>query len=151
MLTLAQSQIMAAMSEAETSVAELTEVFTMVNHHAQQLVQLTTEATSEPYQHHSQLLDQQTQHAVVGFQFHDQLAQRMSHVLQLLHQMAQILGDPERRNSRTDWAELQQYIQSQYTVSAEQTVHDAVMEGASAEQAAKQSSVAQPESDIELF
>lgn len=96
----------------------------------------------------------QMQGAIVAFQFYDKLSQRLSHVNHSLAALAQLVDDQAKLYSPYEWRALQQKIRSQYSMREEQAMFDAVLAGASIEDALHmlaQQAPAEETNDIELF
>jgi hypothetical protein len=96
----------------------------------------------------------QMQHAIIAFQFYDKLSQRLGHVSRSLEELAGLVGDQMRLYNPQEWRGLQQRIRSQYSMREEQAMFDALLAGASIQDAlrhmAEQAEVGS-DSDIELF
>jgi len=84
---------------------------------------------------HTQGIYGQMQHAIVAFQFYDKLSQRLNHASLSLEQLAELVGDPVRLNNPDKWHEFQQTIRKRYTTEADKIMFDAVLNGASLEDA----------------
>ena len=98
---------------------------------------------------------ERTMHAaIVSFQFYDRLIQRLSHVRDSLTALGALIGDSARVSSPGAWQDLRQMIWSSYSMESERVMFDALMDGASVEQAlallTKPGSAIQP-ADIDLF
>ncbi len=75
------------------------------------------------------------QEAIVAFQFYDKLAQRLHHVMRGLHDLAEVVDDPDRLYNPRAWHDLQQAIRERYSMREEQLMFEALISGASVEQA----------------
>ena len=72
---------------------------------------------------------------VVAFQFYDKLSQRMAHVSHSLAELGDLVGDQDRLFFPGEWHKLQMDIGSHYTMVEERQMFQAVMNGASVEEA----------------
>ncbi len=92
--------------------------------------------------------------AIVSFQFYDRMIQRLSHVRDSLTALGALVGDSARIASPGAWKDLREMIRSSYSMESERAMFDALMYGASMEQAlalvTKPGSASRPV-DIDLF
>jgi hypothetical protein len=92
--------------------------------------------------------------AIVSFQFYDRMIQRLSHVRDSLTALGALIGDSARISSPGAWNDLRKMIWSSYSMESERAMFDALMNGASMEQAlalvTKPGSADHP-TDIDLF
>jgi hypothetical protein len=96
------------------------------------------------------------QEVIVAFQFYDRLSQRLSHVSHSLESLANLVSDHGRLFNPHEWRALQQQIRSRYSMQEEQDMFDALLKGASIQEALEIMSKAGAAEcgaadDIELF
>lgn len=93
--------------------------------------------------------------AIIAFQFYDRLTQRLDHVTGSLQQLGDLIKDEDHINDPEGWKVLRDHIKSSYTLATEHVMFDAIMKGASIEEALEiyQTSIheEEPSDDIELF
>ncbi len=111
-------------------------------------------AYKEEILEHSQAIYGQMQQVIVAFQFYDKLSQRLNHASVSLGQMAELIGNPVRLHDPSEWLKFQQAIRMRYTTEADKVMFDAVLNGASLEEAIrilKEHEAQSTEDDLELF
>lgn len=84
---------------------------------------------------HGQDIYGQMQRVIVAFQFYDMLSQRLNHASGSLEKLAELIGNPVRLSNPDAWREFQQTIRARYTTEADKIMFDAVLNGASLEEA----------------
>lgn len=93
--------------------------------------------------------------AIIAFQFYDRLTQRLDHVTGSLEQLGDLIKDDTHLNDPDGWKNLRDHIRSSYTLATEHVMFDAIMKGATIEEALQiyQTSIheEEPSDDIELF
>lgn len=93
--------------------------------------------------------------AIIAFQFYDRLTQRLDHVTGSLQQLGDLIKDDAHLNDPQGWKTLREHIRSSYTLATEHVMFDAIMKGATIEEALTiyQTSIheEEPSDDIELF
>jgi predicted phage tail protein len=92
------------------------------------------------------------QKAISAFQFYDLLSQRFMHIRDNLNAVAEVMRAPDRQHPSM-WRQLNEKLQSVYSLEQEQTMYQALLSGLSAEKVVKQADVNKqdPCGDIELF
>jgi hypothetical protein len=75
------------------------------------------------------------QETIVAFQFYDRLSQRLHQIVNSLGMMSQLFADKQRLHNPYEWAELQDSIKSRYTIDADRIMFDALLAGATIEEA----------------
>lgn len=162
MLHLAVAQLDMAMREGDESIDTLSNSFTsmigevnIIASVAKTLEQpddnLEVEQTIEQ---HCDQVSAQMRAAIVAFQFYDKLSQRLSHVMHSLESLADLVGDRARLYHPYEWVGLQEKIRSRYSTPEEQDMFDALLGGASIQEAlqlCEQKRSARSDDDIELF
>jgi hypothetical protein len=92
------------------------------------------------------------QAAIIAFQFYDKLSQRLNHASNSLGSLGELIEEPGRLYSPYEWKGLQQKIKSKYTIAADKAMFEAILEGATVDEAlAAGEQQAQQDDDIELF
>lgn len=165
MLELAAGQIDAAMTESSSSVDVLTGTFTAM---ANCLQAMRAEVDALPdegeagrrkaaLQATGGEVDGMAHQAIIAFQFYDKLAQRLDHVCQSLGGLSELVRDTGRLYDPQQWAALQERIRSKYTMAEERGMFDAVMAGATVQDAlrdymaTRMAQVEESDGGIELF
>ena len=158
MLNLAVAQISNAMQDGDESVKTLTDSFTamMDNIAAIQSTAETLPAASrqrDDISRHCGAISSQMQTAIIAFQFYDKLNQRLGHLTDSLASLGDLVASPEQLYNPQAWKALQTGIKSRYTLEADKTMFDAILNGASIEEALRLSRThgKREEEDIELF
>ncbi len=146
MLNLAVAQISMAMHEGDDSVESLTTSFLGMVQSVDSISQATTSASPEtdfePVR--EDILNRCTsvqgkiQQSIVAFQFYDRLSQRLDHVRQALGALSDLVSDKSRLFNPTEWSALQSGIRSRYTMQEEQDMFEALLKGASIDEALEQ-------------
>lgn len=96
----------------------------------------------------------QAQQVIVAFQFYDQMSQRLNHASGSLEQLAELIGNPMRLCNPEEWRKFQQEIRVRYTSEADKVMFDAVLSGASLDDAIrifKEYEAEQAADDSDLF
>jgi len=165
MLELAAGQVEAAMRDSNTSVDTLMDTFTSM---AETLGSIDVALGTLPdtvgngmvkseIQENAKDVAQKVHHAIIAFQFYDKLAQRLDHVCQSLGGLSELVSDTGRLYDPQQWAALQERIRSKYTMAEERGMFDAVMAGATVQDAlrdymaARMAQVEESDGGIELF
>lgn len=162
MLNLAVAQISLAMKEGEDSVGALTSAFTdmvaKVNDISRVADSIQNIATDEDGRgsilNNCAHIQGNIQQTIVAFQFYDRLAQRLDHVQDALGRLSGLVADKARLYNPEEWSHLQAAIRSRYTMQEEQDMFEALLAGATVEQALDQVRTKLHQGDIddiELF
>ncbi len=144
MLDLAIAQISMAMYEGDDSVDSLTASFTRMVSSVNRIAEVVPDPGREGGAANEAILAQcdevraGMQHSIVAFQFYDRLSQRLEHVRTALAQLGRLVSDPTRLYNPGEWHLLQQQIRPKYSLSGEQRMFDALLNGASIEQALRE-------------
>ena len=75
--------------------------------------------------------------AIIALQFYDKLSQRLSHISHSLGSMAELINNPDQLFNPYEWHGLQEMIKSKYTNETDRAMFDAILNGASVEEAIK--------------
>ena len=141
MLNLAVAQISMAMHEGEDSVSALTGSFTGMVSTVERIAQIAREGIDESDPAQAGILAECAQiqsgmqQSIIAFQFYDRLSQRLEHVKQALEQLGGLVSDSARLYNPGEWNALQAHIRSRYTMREEQEMFDALLRGASIDEA----------------
>ena len=163
MLNLSVAQIDMAMRQSDDSIDALTNSFTSMVEHVNFIAQAATQikgdenrSTVEGIQNNCQEVIGNMQHSIMAFQFYDKLSQRLDHVNHSLTSLAELVSDQSKLYNPAEWVNLQSKIRSRYTMQEEQDMFDALLKGASIEEALdlcrdKVNHMTSSQEDIELF
>jgi len=163
MLSLAVAQIEMAMNQSDDSIGALTSTFTSMVEQTQKISAATenisTEGNEGPVaeiQGQCAELANSVNHSIVAFQFYDKLTQRLDHVNHSLNALAELVSDQSRLYNPQEWMGLQGSIRGRYSMVEEQEMFDALLSGASVEEALeicreKVNEVANSADQIEFF
>lgn len=139
MLNVAASNIERTMKDGDESVTVLADLFTSMMGNVQAIAKASENLAEGPEketiaQNHATVSDKMNA-AIVAFQFYDLLTQRLSHVCNSLASLAELINDPGRLYNPYEWFGLQEIIKSKYTVPADRAMFDAILNGATVEEA----------------
>jgi hypothetical protein len=165
MLELATGQVDAAMRDSNSSVDTLMDTFTSM---AATLSVIDSALGTLPdtvgngmvkseIQEGAKLISQKVHQAIIAFQFYDRLVQRLDHVCHSLGELSDLVGNTGRLYNPQEWSALQERIRLKFTMPEEREMFDAVMAGATVQEALKRymtSRMQQVEAsggEIELF
>jgi hypothetical protein len=163
MINLAVAQIDMAMRQSDDSIDALTGSFTTMVDHVNTISQAAARITGEAnlsaiedIQQSCQQVNANMQHSIVAFQFYDKLSQRLDHVNHSMTQLAALVADQARLYNPNEWVALQDRIRGRYTMQEEQEMFNALLKGATIEQALdlcrdKVNHMTSSAEDIELF
>lgn len=163
MLNLATARIEYCMRDGDDSVNTLTNSFTNMAGHVAAIrsaLEQVWEKADVPTDLKKGItancdeISTKMQSAIVAFQFYDKLVQRLAHISRSMSALASLVSDPVRLYSPYEWSGLQEKIRSQYSMSDEVKMFDAVLEGASIEEVVKLMESHEKNrdgTDIELF
>lgn len=144
MLALTVAQIETSMNEGEQSVNQLTDSFTDLATHNQEIIAEATKL-DDNIPHEAEIkkrmlaaaegLEDKVQKAVTAFQFYDRLSQRLDHASHNLEKLGHLVADANERYQPTAWKALQESIKSSYTMEAERIMFEHIMRGHSVSEA----------------
>ncbi|MBI3774052.1 MAG: hypothetical protein HY273_00595 [Gammaproteobacteria bacterium] len=158
MLSLAVAQITNAMTDGDESVATLGNSFTTMANNAETIsvaaTQLPPSDSKTVIVEKCDAISAQMRQSIVAFQFYDKLTQRLAHVSGSLTALGDLVADKEQLYNPGAWRGMQEKIKSKYTIESERLMFEALIKGASVEEAlaickAAQAKLAQDK--IELF
>ncbi len=142
MLSLSVAQIEMAMNQSDDSIGALTTSFTTMVEQTQKISaaaeKISIEGNEEPVgeiQSQCAELANSVNHSIVAFQFYDKLTQRLDHVNHSLNALAELVSDHSRLFNPSEWIGLQSSIRGRYSMVEEQAMFDALLSGASVEEA----------------
>ena len=163
MLELAAAQVNMALREGDDSVGALSNSFTSmigsVNTISTALEDMECSESSavaqQTIKNNCAQVQEQMQSAIVAFQFYDRLSQQLAHVIHSLDSMGELIGNHEQLYNPFEWKGLQEKIRARYSMQEEQEMFDALLSGASVEEALEicvEKMANRPaDDDIELF
>lgn len=158
MLHAAIAQIKLSMTEGNDSVASLTDSFTTLVGRTSSIGEAAKQLPDGPekdtIQKNIQSVHEEVQSAIVAFQFYDKLTQRLEHASHSLNALGELVDDQARLYSPYEWKGLQNSIKSRYTIEADRAMFDAILNGATVEEALQlmlELSCHEQDSAIELF
>jgi len=141
MLDLAIAQISMAIHDGDDSVDSLTSSFTHMVSSVDRIADVARETGLQDQAASDAILEQCAQvrsgmqHSIVAFQFYDRHSQRLDQVRDALAQLGRLVSEPARLYNPGEWHLLQQQIRSRYSLAGEQRMFDALLNGASIEEA----------------
>ena len=140
LLGLSVTQIHTSLTDGDNSVGTLTESFGRMAEFCAKVTELSssTEPSADCLAKINELsndMSSSIDEAIVAFQFYDRLSQRMAHVSSSLDRLSQLIKDDENLNDPIGWKTLRDKIKSSYTIDAEYVMYEAIMNGATTEEA----------------
>lgn len=143
MLNLAVAQISMAMHEGEDSVESLTSSFAHMVGNVEDITRVVgdsdqseiAEPTRAAVLGSCAAVQGGIQQSIVAFQFYDRLSQRLDHVRYALDALSNLVSDKGRLFNPAEWSTLQATIRSRYTMREEQEMFEALLAGASVDDA----------------
>jgi hypothetical protein len=157
LLTVSVAQVENGMKEGDTSVNTLTESFTSLVDHVNEISSLLNSITpceeKDAALGHCAETSQKIQASIIAFQFYDRLQQSLSHVSESLKGLTDLVESPERLYNPAEWKKFQNDIRGRYTMESEKVMFDAILEGKSIDEAVLLAAQADDTDDdeIELF
>lgn len=158
LLALNVAQIHTGLSEGDSSIDTLSNSFQLLANFCSEIQQMdnTQDAAQiEDVKRIAESMSGQVNNAIMAFQFYDRLCQRLDHVQSNLSMLSGLITDEEHIVNTEGWQGLRDKIKSSYTMETEHKMHEAVMAGASIEEALELFKQAMAEEsdddDIELF
>lgn len=139
MLYLAVCQIEATMNDSNTSVDTLTQSFTTLASHNNEVSQKIQNVTN-PEQLNSfktDIIDTAARmntyinSSVQAFQFYDRVCQRLDHVARSLEKVSGVMNDEGSLHTPEEWRKIQLDIKNSYTMEAERVMFEHIMQGGS--------------------
>jgi len=159
MLNLAVAQLEKTMSDGHESVDTLTETFASliggIKAIGMAADNLPDTAEKETIISNVKPAGEKINGAIVAFQFYDKLSQRLAHVSNSLAELGKLIETPNRLYNPYEWHGLQAMIKSKYTIEQDRVMFDAILNGATVEEALAKSQgdeqANEDQGDIELF
>jgi hypothetical protein len=155
MLNLAVAQIGRAMNDGDESVGTLTNSFTTMAGNTSIIAEAGEKLPDSPEKDailsHCQQVTSQMQSAIIAFQFYDKLTQQLNHAGDSLASLAELVSTPGSLYSPYEWRGLQEKIRSKYTNESDKKMFDAILNGATVEEALQQALSEDASEDVELF
>lgn len=168
MLYLAVCQIEATMADSNKSVDTLTESFTKLATHTNDVVaqvqdlskieeldSFKTDLSSTASE-----LNVNISSSIQAFQFYDRVCQRLDHVARSLEKVSNLMNEQTSIGNPAAWQALQETIKNSYTMEAERIMFEYIMRGGTVADAleiyrhhfdASEASPDQDDDEIELF
>ena len=127
-----------------------------INKYMSSLVVGITTGSRERVKSASEEASRLIQDTIIAFQFYDRLSQRLHQIVSSLGMMSQLFADKQRLHNPYEWAELQDSIKARYTIDADRIMFDALLAGATIEEAVDiageyEGEAETEENEIELF
>lgn len=157
MLNLAVAQIAHSLQDGDESITALGNSFTTMvgNIEIARLAakQLPPSPEKDTIMSNCGNTSEQIQQAIIAFQFYDRLSQRLSHVANSLTSLGNLVSDQSRLYNPYEWRGLQEKIKSRYTLDSERRMFEAILNGASVDDAMYMVDDANgnDDTDVELF
>ena len=138
MLALTVAQIETSMKEGDQSVNQLTDSFTDLACHSQEIIEEAQKLdVNIPHEaeirknmlHAAEGLSGKIQQAVIAFQFYDRLSQRLDHASHSLEKVGHLFANSTERYQEDAWRNVQEDIKSSYTMEAERIMFEHIMRG----------------------
>ncbi|BCD98412.1 hypothetical protein [Marinagarivorans cellulosilyticus] len=145
MLYLAVCQIEATMSDSNASVDTLTQSFTTLashNNEVSQKIQRVANpdelnAFKDDIVETAARMNTNINSSVQAFQFYDRVCQRLDHVARSLEKVSGVMNDQDSLHEPKEWRRIQNDIKDSYTMEAERVMFEHIMDGGSIEDALK--------------
>ena len=158
LLALNVAQIHTGLSEGDSSIETLSNSFQQLANFCSEINGLDNDEDSAKIDDVKQIassMSGQVNNAIMAFQFYDRLCQRLDHVQSNLHMLSELITDEGHINNTDGWSDLRDKIKASYTMETEHKMHEAVMKGATIEEALElfkaELANQEDEDDIELF
>jgi uncharacterized coiled-coil protein SlyX len=158
LLSLSVAQIHTSLTEGENSVTALTDAFKQMAEVIDSAKGLVGEHSAAQDQHFEGMTAELKNHiteAIIAFQFYDRLCQRLSHVATGLNDISELLSEDSKLFDGDLWQGVRDKVKTSYTMEAEFIMHDAILNGATVEEALEEYKVRMEalaeEENIELF
>ncbi len=139
MLNLAVAQLERTMKEGNESVNELTDTFASLVGGIQAIGMAAENLPDTPEKNtikaNVEPATAKINTAIVAFQFYDKLSQRLAHVSNSLAALGHLIEEPNRLFNPYEWHGLQAMIKSKYTIKHDRIMFDAILNGATVEEA----------------
>ena len=140
LLGLSVTQIHTSLTDGDNSVGTLTQSFGQLAEFSGKVNDLSsakeiTPQSIEKIQALSNDMSSAIDEAIVAFQFYDRLSQRMAHVSDALDRLSQLIKDDKNLNDPVGWKHLRDTIKNSYSLDAEHVMYEAIMAGATTEEA----------------
>lgn len=142
LLNLAVAQIEESMRAGDESVEALTDSFTsmagiiqVINGAIDNLPESVNSEITNLLGGKCHSLHDKVQQAIIAFQFYDRLVQKLSHISSSMGALGNLISDNSRLYNPAEWCELQEKIRARYTMESERVMFDALMDGASINEA----------------
>lgn len=143
MLYVAVCQIEATLTDSNESVTTLTNSFTHlakhtneVSSHIQELQEVSElDSFKKDLANTAREMTDNISQSIQAFQFYDRVCQRLDHVARSLEKVSSVMGDAERIQHPQAWKDIQLSIKNSYTMEAERIMFEFIMRGGSVKDA----------------
>ena len=139
MLYLAVCQIETTMADSNASVDTLTQSFTSLASHNNEVAQ-KIQSVDKPgdldqfkrdLQDTAARMNTHISASVQAFQFYDRVCQRLDHVARSLEKVSEVMNDDQTLHHPDAWKRIQVAIRDSYTMEAERVMFEHIMKGGS--------------------
>jgi len=139
MLYLAVCQIETTMADSNASVDTLTQSFTSLASHNNEVAQ-KIQSVDKPgdldefkrdLQDTAARMNTHISASVQAFQFYDRVCQRLDHVARSLEKVSEVMDDDQTLHHPDAWKRIQVAIRDSYTMEAERVMFEHIMKGGS--------------------
>ncbi|MBD3670113.1 MAG: hypothetical protein HUJ29_05005 [Gammaproteobacteria bacterium] len=156
MLRQTTAHIQLSMHEGQDSITSLTDSFRAITQHLESVRDAVGDCGDEAKQasiHQDiEFCTAQTDSAVVSMQFYDTLTQRLEFVANALQSMSELIHDTDKRDSESQWLDLQQQIIRNCHIQSDAVFLEAIRNGKSFDEAHQLSKTSrESEQEVELF
>ena len=148
LLNLAVAHIEESMSVGNESVDVLTDSFTTmagtiqsIAKSVKELPESGTNKVTRSIEEKCESLHDEVHAAIIAFQFYDRLVQKLTHVSNSMDALGELIIDDKKLYDPLEWSALQEKIRCRYTMESERRMFDALMKGASIQQALEQAKI----------
>lgn len=142
MLALAVAQVESSMTDGEQSVGTLTASFTRMAEYVKKIRDVSQKITPDKLDKYKKVisataqdLEENVESAVIAFQFYDRISQRLDHVCRSLDRLGGLINNKDSLYNPDKWKQLQDSIQTSYTMEAERIMFEYILRGHSIHEA----------------
>lgn len=143
MLYVAVCQIEATLADSNESVETLTNSFTRLAQHtndvSNQMQHLTKVEELESFKKDladtAAEMNSNISSSIQAFQFYDRVCQRLDHVARSLEKVSSVMSDEHKIHQIEAWQQIQHTIKNSYTMEAERIMFEFIMRGGSIKEA----------------
>lgn len=158
LLKLAVAQIQVTLKSGDESIDALADSFTTMMENMEDISvaveNLDNDMSADIIKSDCLMVSGKIQSAIIAFQFYDKLSQRLSHLMDSLNSLSDLVDSADKLNKPEHWQELRDWIEARYTVESDKKLYSAIISGLSIPEAialSNQAPSAANDDDIELF